>query len=195
MLRKGTLSEAGFVIGLGLMCLGAWFTDRAGLHAVLGAFVIGTAMPRGIVVRELTARIQPLTIAMLLPLFFTFSGLNTKIGLLNSGWLWGICGLLFITAVLGKGVACWLAALWSGLEPREAIGVGTLMNTRGLMELIIVNIGLQAKIISESLFAILVIMAVITTLMASPIFEWFVGSEKKAGSDGATGTVLQDELA
>lgn len=176
MLRREGLSEAGLVIALTLMCIGAWFTDKVGLHAVFGAFVMGTAMPRGIVSRELTSRIQPLTVAVLLPLFFTFSGLNTKIGLLNSWWLWGMCGLVFLTAVLGKGVACWLAARWSGLDNREAMGVGTLMNARGLMELIIINIGLQAGIISEGLFATLVIMAVVTTLMTSPLFDWLVGS-------------------
>lgn len=176
MLRNGVLSEAGLVVGLALMCLGAWFTDMAGLHAVFGAFVMGTAMPRGNVAKELTGRIQPLTVAVLLPLFFTFSGLNTRIGLINSWWLWGMCSLVFLAAVLGKGVACWLAARWSGLDNREAMGVGTLMNARGLMELIIINIGLQEGIISEGLFATLVIMAVVTTLMASPIFEWLVGS-------------------
>ncbi len=76
----------------------------------------------------------------------------------------------------GKGVACWLAALATGLPNREAMGIGTLMNSRGLMELIIINIGLQRGVISEELFAILVIMAIITTLMASPLFEWLVGS-------------------
>jgi Kef-type K+ transport system membrane component KefB len=83
---------------------------------------------------------------------------------------------VLIAAVLGKGVACWLAARATGISNREALGIGTLMNARGLMELIIINIGLQRGIISEGLFATLVIMAVITTLMASPIFEMLVGS-------------------
>ena len=81
---KGTLSEAGLVIALALMTLGAWFTDLIGLHAVFGAFVMGAAMPRGVIARDVVARIQPLTVALLLPLFFTYSGLNTKIGLLNT---------------------------------------------------------------------------------------------------------------
>ncbi|MEI6872272.1 MAG: cation:proton antiporter, partial [Verrucomicrobiota bacterium] len=152
----------------------AWITDKVGLHAVFGAFVMGAAMPRGIVTRDLIARIQPLTVALLLPLFFTYSGLNTKIGLLNTGFLWLMCGAVLTAAVLGKGVACWLAARATGIPNREALGIGVLMNARGLMELIIINIGLQRGVISESLFATLVIMAVVTTLMASPIFDVLV---------------------
>ena len=133
-------------------------------------------MPRGVVVRDLIGRIQPLTVALLLPLFFTYSGLNTKIGLLNSGFLWLMCGAVLIAPVVGKGVACWLAARATGVPNREALGIGTLMNARGLMELIIINIGLQRGIISEGLFATLVIMAVVTTLMASPLFDFLVGS-------------------
>jgi Kef-type K+ transport system membrane component KefB len=176
LIKEGTLTEAGFVVTLALMALGAWFTDLIGLHAVFGAFVMGAAMPRGVVVRDLIGRIQPLTVALLLPLFFTYSGLNTKIGLLNSGFLWLMCGAVLFAAVVGKGVACWLAARATGIANREALGIGTLMNARGLMELIIINIGLQRGIISEGLFATLVIMAVITTLMASPLFDWVVGS-------------------
>ena len=176
MQRDGALTEAGLVVGLACMALGAWFTDLIGLHAVFGAFVMGAAMPRGVMARDLIARIQPLTVALLLPLFFTYSGLNTKIGLLNTGFLWLMCLAVLVAAVLGKGVACWLAARWTGVSNREALGIGTLMNARGLMELIIINIGLQRGIISEGLFATLVIMAVITTLMASPIFERLVGT-------------------
>src|SRR5947207_6626582 len=174
--KDGALNDSGLVIGLVLMTLGAFFTDLIGLHAVFGAFVMGAAMPRGVVVRDLIARIQPLTVALLLPLFFTYSGLNTKIGLLNTSFLWAMCGAVLIAAILGKGVACWLAARATGIPNREALGIGTLMNARVLMELIVINIGLQRGIISEGLFATLVIMAVVTTLMASPLFERLVGS-------------------
>jgi Kef-type K+ transport system membrane component KefB len=176
IINEGILTEAGLVLGLALMALGAWFTDLIGLHAVFGAFVMGAAMPRGIVSRDLIARIQPLTVALLLPLFFTYSGLNTRIALLNSSFLWLMCGAVLVAAVLGKGVACWAAARATGIGNREALGIGTLMNARGLMELIIINIGLQRGVISEGLFATLVIMAVVTTLMASPIFERLVGT-------------------
>ncbi len=174
--EEGNLSETGFVVAIVVMSFGAWFTDKIQLHAVFGAFVMGACIPRGPMARDLIARIQPLTVALLLPLFFTYSGLNTKIGLLNSTYLWGLCVLVFVAAVAGKFGACWLAARGAGLPNREALGIGTLMNARGLMELIIINIGLQRGIISDALFAILVIMAVVTTLMASPLFEMLVGS-------------------
>ena len=169
------LSESGYVVCLSIMALGAYCTDSLGLHAVFGAFIAGTAMPRGVVTRDLIARTQPLTVALLLPLFFAFSGLNTKITLLNSIELWVYCGAVLIAAIEGKGVACWAAALASGLPNRQAMAVGALMNSRGLMELIIINIGLERGIISPSLFAVLVIMAVLTTLMASPLFDWCMG--------------------
>ncbi len=178
--KNDSLTESGFVIVLALMALGAWFTDLIGLHAVFGAFLMGAAVPRGVMTRDLISRIQPLTVALLLPLFFTYSGLNTKIGLLNSAFLWWMCVAVLVAAIIGKGVACWLAARWTGISNREALGIGALMNARGLMELIIINIGLQRGIISEELFATLVIMAVITTLMASPIFEMLVGSQPPA---------------
>lgn len=172
LVRQGSLTDAGLVIALILMLVGGWFTDLIGLHAVLGAFVMGAAMPRGVIARDITNRIQPLTVALLLPLYFTYSGLQTKIGLLNSGFLWLICGAVLAAAVIGKGAACWLAARATGIPNRQALSIGTLMNTRGLMELIIINIGLQRGIISEGLFASLVIMAVVTTLMACPLFDW-----------------------
>jgi Kef-type K+ transport system membrane component KefB len=175
LIKDGALTEAGLVTMLALMSLGAWFTDLIGLHAVFGAFVMGAVMPRE-TTRDLIARIQPLTVALLLPLFFTYSGLNTRITLLNTGFLWLMCGAVLVVAIVGKGVACWLAARATRIPNREALGIGTLMNARGLMELIMINIGLQRGIISEELFAALVIMAIVTTLMTSPIFERLVGT-------------------
>jgi Kef-type K+ transport system membrane component KefB len=175
LVKEGALTDAGLATALALMALGAWFTDMVGLHAVFGAFIMGAAIPRGLMAEQLITRIQPLTVALLLPLFFTYSGLNTKIALLNTGFLWLMCGAVLVAAILGKGVACWLAARATGIANRDAMGIGTLMNARGLMELIIINIGLQRGIISEGLFAALVIMAVVTTVMASPVFDWVVG--------------------
>jgi len=176
-IKDEKLTDAGLAIGLALMALGAWFTDLIGLHAVFGAFVMGACMPRGIFSRDLISRIQPLTVALLLPLFFTYSGLNTRIGLLDSLYLWAMCAAVLMAAVLGKWAACTLAARATGVPAREAMGIGILMNARGLMELIIINIGLQRGIISPELFAILVVMAVVTTLMASPIFDRLVGRD------------------
>lgn len=178
---RGRLSDGEFTGCLILLAVGATLTEVIGLHAVFGAFVLGVAMPRGLVATTLIARVQPLTTALLLPLFFTYSGLNTQIGLLDSAYLWSMAGLVLVVAIGGKGVACWLAARATGVSNREALGIGTLMNVRGLMELIIANIGLQRGIITPGLFVMLVIMAVVTTLMASPIFDWLVGRHPALG--------------
>ena len=175
---RGTLSDVEFVVCLSLLALGAWVTEAIGLHGVFGAFIMGVAMPRGLVTDALIERVQPLTVALLLPLFFTYSGLNTQMGLLDTSYLWTMAALVLLVAIGGKGVACWLAARATGVSNREALGIGTLMNVRGLMELIIINIGLQRGIITPALFAILVVMAIVTTLMASPLFDWLVGTTR-----------------
>jgi Kef-type K+ transport system membrane component KefB len=162
-----------------LTMLGAWFTDFIQIYAVFGAFVMGIAMPRGKFAQELHRIIYPLTTALLLPVFFVYSGLNTTIGLVNTPFLWLIAALVLLAAIVGKGVACYLAARWHGESHREAIAIGTLMNARGLMELIILNIGLQRGIIEPALFAILVLMAIVTTLMATPIFERVYGTREE----------------
>jgi Kef-type K+ transport system membrane component KefB len=178
--KDDSLTESGFLVCLTCLALGSWFTDLIGLHAVFGAFVMGTAIPRGVIARDVVARAQPLTVALLLPLFFTYSGLNTKLGLLDTAWLWMMCGAVLVAAVVGKGVAGWLAARATGLSNREALGIGTLMNARGLMELIIINIGLQRGIISAGLFATLAVMAVLTTLMTAPLFDWLMRLSDRA---------------
>lgn len=185
VMKHGQLTEAGLAAGLTLMALGAWFTDVMGLHAVFGAFVMGAAIPRGIVARDMLAGIQPLCTALLLPLFFTYSGLNTEITLLNTTYLWVICGVVLAVAVISKGVACAAAAMATGIGTREAVGIGVLMNVRGLMELIIINIGLERGIISPELFATLVIMAIVTTLMASPLFDRVVGTPAAQAASAA----------
>jgi Kef-type K+ transport system membrane component KefB len=174
--RDDQLTESGLVICLALMALGALATDKLGLHAVFGSFLVGTVIPRGTIVRGVTDRVEPLTVALLLPMFFTFSGLNTQIGLLNSASSWIMCLLVLVVAMIGKGVSCWLAARATGIPNNEALGIGVLMNARGLMELIIINIGREKGLISDQLFAMLVIMAIVTTLMASPIFDRLTGS-------------------
>ena len=178
LVQDGAPTDTGLTLGLALMALGAWFTDLIHLHAVFGAFVMGTAMPRGLLARGLIERIQPLAVGLLLPLFFTYSGLNTRMGLLDSPALWAVSLAILVAAIAGKWLACTLAARLTGLPAREAMGIGILMNARGLMELIIINVGLARGIITADLFAALVIMAIVTTLMASPIFERLVGREE-----------------
>lgn len=165
--------DSNILIGtLALAMIGAWFTDVIQIYAVFGAFVMGLAMPRGKFAEELHAKVRPLTVALILPVFFVYSGLNTKISLVNTAELWLITLAVLACAILGKGGACYLAARWHGEPRREALAIGTLMNARGLMELIILNIGLAAGIIAPTLFTIMVLMAIITTLMATPLFNF-----------------------
>jgi Kef-type K+ transport system membrane component KefB len=145
-------------------------------------------MPRGLFGQQLRKQLEPLAVVFLLPMFFTFSGLNTRLDTVNSLQLLLIGIAVLVTAVVGKGVACWLAARLNGESNRTALAVGTLMNARGLMELIIVNIGLQKGIIQPALFSIMVMMAIITTLMTSPLFELVYRRETKAVSEGESAT-------
>jgi Kef-type K+ transport system membrane component KefB len=162
-----------FVLMLVMLC--AWITDAIGIYAIFGGFILGIAMPRGIFAKHLKNILEPIVTNFMLPLFFVYSGLNTSIGLVNSWLLWGIALLVLLAAVLGKGAACWLAALLNREPNREAMAIGSLMNARGLMELILLNIGLQQGIITPTLFTMLVLMAIVTTLMASPLFELVYG--------------------
>ena len=167
--REKGVSSTLLAMTLSCVMLGAWFTDRIGIYAVFGAFIMGAAMPRGRFAHDVQQQIQPLTTTFLLPLFFVYSGLNTRITLVDSAWLWGIALAVLLVACLGKGVACWAAARLSGEDNRSALGIGTLMNARGLMELIILNIGLERGIITPLLFTVMVIMAIVTTVMTGPL--------------------------
>lgn len=169
--RKNSLSGEMMAAVLILLMLGAWFTDFVGIYAVFGAFILGIFMPRGLLTESLTKRIEPLTTSLLLPLFFIYSGLNTKIGLVNTPVLWGYAILVILIACAGKGIACYFAARQSGLDNNESASIATLMNARGLMELIILNIGLERGLITPTLFTIMVIMAIFTTLAATPVFN------------------------
>ena len=173
--RAGELTQGLFGITLMLVMLGSWFTDAVGIYAVFGAFLMGIAMPRGFFAEELRKQLEPLVVVLLLPLFFTWSGLNTRLDLLVSPELWLIALAVLVVAIAGKGLACFAAARWRGISLRESVAIGALMNARGLMELILLNIGLERGLIGPELFSVLVLMAVITTLMATPIFERALG--------------------
>ena len=173
--REGKISNSMLGFVLMLLMLGAWAMDGAGIHPVFGGFLLGAAMPRGLFARELQHKLEPFAVVFLLPMFFTFSGLNTRLNMVSTGSLVLVTAVIFLASTLGKGVACWAAARLNGEDNRTALAVGTLMNARGLMELIIVNIGLQRGVIQPALFSMLVLMAIVTTLMASPVFEWVYG--------------------
>jgi len=169
--RDGDLPAATLVTLLGLLTAGAWFTDLIGLHLVFGAFVLGVGVPRGVLSRELQRTIAPLTTTLLVPLFFVYAGLNTHLTLIDSWGLWAMAAAVFLTACAGKGLACWAAARLSGARTREALAIATLMNARGMVELILANLGLQRGLITLTLFAMLVMMAIGTTIMTGPLFS------------------------
>lgn len=177
---EGLLSPTMLGIVLILFMLSAWAMDAVGIHAVFGGFILGVAMPRGLLGEEIRRQLEPFAVLVLLPMFFTFSGLNTQLTMVNSLGLLAVTVVILLGSILAKGGACWAAARLTGQDNATAMGIGALMNARGLMELIIINIGLQRGIIGPALFSILVLMAIITTLMASPLFEGVYGRKARA---------------
>jgi Kef-type K+ transport system membrane component KefB len=174
------LSTTVLAAALMLFTISAWFADFIGLHAVFGGFLIGTAMPRGVFADRLRQLLEPFTLVFLLPVFFMYSGLNTQLTMVNSAALLLIALGILAASIFSKLVACWAAARLTGQDNRSALGIGALMNARGLTELIILNIGLQAGIIGSALFSMMVMMAIVTTLMASPLFEVVYGTQARA---------------
>jgi Kef-type K+ transport system membrane component KefB len=172
--EDGSLPASTLSTILALFFFCAWAMDAIGIHAVFGGFILGACLPRGALSERLRERMQPLVVVFLLPLFFTYSGLKTQLSVfLDPAMLLPAIAIL-LASFGGKAVACWAAARLAGEPPRDAMAIGALMNARGLMELILINIGLQAKVIESGLFSILVIMAILTTLMATPLFNWIM---------------------
>lgn len=190
--RLGGITAPMLVIVLLLVMFCGWLTDIIGIYSIFGGFILGIAMPRGIFAKHLSNSLSPLVTNFMLPLFFVYSGLNTSLGLVNSWTLWGIAVVIFVAAVSGKGIACWLAALLNKEPNRDAMAIGSLMNARGLMELILINIGLQQGVITPTLFTMLVLMAIVTTLMASPLFELVYGRYR---TPTATKEALKEAVA
>ncbi len=180
---KGEMSMTILSITLMLFCLSAFFMDAIGIHAIFGGFILGVFMPRGLFVEELKRKVEPLAVVLLLPMFFTYSGLNTRMDTVSSLPLLLIALGVLAVSILAKFGACWAAARLAGEDNRTALGIGALMNSRGLMELIIINIGLQKGIIGPTLFAMLVLMAIITTVMATPLFEAVYGRQARASGE------------
>lgn len=178
--RRDAMPQWALSVVLGMLALGAWFTDIVGIYSVFGAFVLGVAVPRGVLTRDLQKAVVPVTTALLVPLYFVYSGLNAQIGLIDSAWLWTLTAAIFVAACAGKGLACWAAARLSGASPRDAWGLATLMNARGMMELVLLNIALQRGLITPTLFTMLALMAIGTTVMAYPLFGLFSPDRRDA---------------
>lgn len=174
-----TPSRESVVFILILLMICAVAVDKIGLYSAFGAFVAGMVMPKGTFAAHLNAKFSYLTTVFLLPIFFAYAGLNTHISLINTPELWLITLLIIVVSLASKLVTCTLAAHYMGVKWRESLAFGVLMNTRGLMELVILNIGLQHHIISLTLYSMMVIMTLITTFMTSPLVSYILDVKEK----------------
>jgi Kef-type K+ transport system membrane component KefB len=163
-----------------LLFVVAWYTDEIGLYAVFGAFAVGVIMPRSPRTDQVVDTLTPVAATVFLPLFFTYSGLRTEFGLLGDMRVLLFAVACVTVAVVGKFGACWAAARLRGEPNGVALRVGALMNARGLMQLIALNVGLEAGIVNPSLFTVLVLVALITTLMTTPLLSWIERRESRS---------------
>ena len=170
--QRSTISPDALAWILLFAFLSAWVTDRIGIHALFGAFFAGAIIPASEgVVRSVVSKLETVSTVLLLPLFFAFTGLRTSVRLLSGSHLWFYCGLIIVVAVAGKLLGCLISVRSAGIGWREAFSVGVLMNTRGLVELVILNVGLELGVISPTLFSMMVIMALVTTCMTAPLLD------------------------
>jgi Kef-type K+ transport system membrane component KefB len=177
--RSARLSEGNLAIILLALLISALATEFIGIHAIFGAFLLGAVTPHDSrVAKELTERLQDLVQVLFLPAFFAFTGMRTQIGLLSGPDDWKICGIIILVAIAGKFIGTIGASRMCGIRWRESCALGVLMNTRGLVELIVLNIGLDLGVISPRLFTMLVIMALVTTFMTGPALSLFIDRQK-----------------
>jgi Kef-type K+ transport system membrane component KefB len=165
-------SKERMAILIGVLFTSALITEIIGIHALFGAFIAGVMMPAdGTFQRMLRERLETISSVFLLPLFFAYTGLRTQIGLLDSAGAWMVCGLIVVVATIGKLGGTVGAARWTGFGWRDAFTLGALMNTRGLMELIALNVGYDLGILTPEIFAMMVLMALVTTAMTGPLLS------------------------
>ena len=167
-----------------LVLLGsAYATEVIGIHALFGAFMAGAIMPENVKFRNIfIEKVEDVALVLLLPLFFVFTGLRTQIGLLNDPYLWKVTAVIILVAVVGKFVGSALAAKFIGQNWKDSLTIGALMNTRGLMELVVLNIGYDLGVLTPEIFAMMVIMALVTTFMTGPsldLINWAFKSRNK----------------
>ncbi|MCA9064416.1 MAG: cation:proton antiporter [Planctomycetaceae bacterium] len=170
--NQGTLTVAGISIVLVLMLLSAMATSWIGVFSLLGPFILGACLSRDQQIRSAVGqRFHEIVHALLLPVFFTSTGLKTNVGLLATAEDWILCLLVLLCASAGKIVGCGVAALWSGLSRRESLCIGIMMNTRALMGLVAVNVGRELDLIPDNVFCMLVLMAILTTVVTTPVLR------------------------
>ncbi len=169
---RENLSKSIVAIFFLTLIFSSYATEVIGIHALFGAFMAGAIMPENVKFRNIfIEKIEDVALVLLLPLFFVFTGLRTEIGLLNDPYLWKITGLIIIVAVAGKFIGSALAAKFVGQSWKDSLSIGALMNTRGLMELVVLNIGYDLGVLSPEIFAMMVIMALVTTCMTGPALD------------------------
>ena len=171
--RCGRLTDDMLALMLLTMVGSAWITEWLGVHALFGAFLAGVALPKWPdFVSEVSAKLEGVTIAILLPIFFASTGLRTSFGLIHGTDLWIYFGLILLVAVVGMWGGTTLAARCVGMSWAESTTIGILMNTRGLMEIVILTIGRDIGVISSTMFAMMLLMALATTCMTTPLLRW-----------------------
>ncbi|MEC5165850.1 Kef-type K+ transport system membrane component KefB [Flavobacterium sp. PL11] len=189
---KDTIVKPVVAIFFLVLIMSSYATEIIGIHALFGAFMAGAIMPDIPKFRTIfIEKVEDVALILLLPLFFVFTGLKTEIGLLNDPYLWKITGFIILIAVVGKFVGSALAAKFVGQSWRDSLTIGALMNTRGLMELIVLNIGLELKVLTPEIFTMMVIMALVTTFMTGPALDLINFIFKtKDGTDISESTIV-----
>lgn len=178
---RGTIA----IVIIGVL-LAALTTEAIGVHAIFGAFLFGVLIPHDSrLARDIGRKLYDVVTVLLLPAFFAFTGLRTQIGLVSTGAEWAMCAAIVVVATAGKFGGAFVAARWTGHDWRDAAAVGSLMNTRGLMELIVLNIGLDLGVISPTLFAMMVVMALVTTMATAPALHFLLPSPHPTPADEA----------
>lgn len=184
---KRIMSKSMLIIYFLILFLSAYATEVIGIHALFGAFIAGVVMPTNMNFREvLTKKIEDIALVIFLPLFFVYTGLRTEIGLLNDVHLWLVCLAIIALAVIGKFVGSALAARFVGSSWKDSTIIGVLMNTRGLMELVVLNIGHDLGVLTPEVFAMMVVMALVTTFMTSPLLSLVDKIFKKSTENTST---------
>jgi len=171
--KRGSLTADTIAIVLLLVLTSSLITESLGVHALFGAFLAGVVMPRHAgLSRELSQKFEAVVVVLLLPLYFALTGLRSSFFLIAGARMWFYAAAIIFLAVAGKWGGSMIAARMNGMTWRESAAVGVLLNTRGLVELVILNIGLDLGVLSPALFSMMVLMALVTTLMTTPLLNW-----------------------
>lgn len=170
--KKNSIKKSVVAIFFIMLVISSYLSEIIGIHALFGAFLAGAIMPDISKFRTIfIEKVEDISVILLLPLFFVFTGLRTEIGLINEPYLWKVTGFIILVAVVGKFLGSALAAKFVGQNWRDSLAIGALMNTRGLMELVVLNIGYELGVLSPKIFTMMVIMALVTTFMTGPALD------------------------